>query len=152
MTPQKLVRLRGCPGLSRVADSHTPNRRRPPRRYDDRITYRFDVLSYALRGVGVSSPRPRRPTPRVNNIEGTRCQVNRSLEMSSGEDSAKLSSLANLYVAATLQRPSCTPAIASSSQPHHTCAEGWCLLLCPPALGLVVVVVRVVSHPVCLCL
>ena len=147
-------RLKRCKTRRRaVADSHTTDRRCPPRRYDDPIIpYRSGFLSYAIRGVEVSSHRPRRPTPRASNIEETRCRVNRSREMSLGENSAKLSSLANLYVATTLQRPSCTPAIASYSQPHHTCAEGWCLLLCPPAHGLVVVVVRVVSHPVCVCL
>ena len=125
-------RLKRCKTRRRaVADSHTTDRRCPPRRYDDPIIpYRSGVLSYAIRGVEVSSHRPRRPTPRASNIEETRCRVNRSREMSLGENSAKLSSLANLYVATTLQRPSCTPAIASYSQPHHTCAEGWCRLLC----------------------
>ena len=40
-----------------------------------------------------------------------------------------------------------THTIASVSQPQPTCAEGWCFLLCPPALGRCVV--SACSHPCC---
>ena len=69
-------RLKRCKTRRRaVADSHTTDRRCPPRRYDDPIIpYRSGFLSYAIRGVEVSSHRPRRPTPRVIYIS-RRCDA-----------------------------------------------------------------------------
>ena len=69
-------RLKRCKTRRRaVADSHTTDRRCPSRRYDDPIiSYRSDVLSYAIRGVEVSSHRPRRSTPRVIYIS-RRCDA-----------------------------------------------------------------------------